>query len=100
MKDAYGEGEDKGPPAGQRHVSGQQLCRSLRDLAIERWGHMARTVLGRWNIHASIDFGEMVYLMIRHGFMRKTEEDSIEDFRDVYDFDEAFRLQDEFELKE
>jgi uncharacterized repeat protein (TIGR04138 family) len=69
-------------------------------LAVERWGQLAKTVLGRWNIHASADFGEMVYLMIRHRFMKKTEEDSLEDFRNVYDFEEAFRLQDEFELKE
>ncbi len=100
VKDTYGEEAQKSPPPGQRHVSGQQLCRSLRDLAVERWGQLAKTVLGRWNIHASVDFGEMVYLMIRHGFMKKTEEDSLEDFRNVYDFQEAFRLQDEFELKE
>lgn len=99
VKDTHGDDENS-PPPGQRHVSGQQLCRSLRDLAVERYGLLARTVLGRWNIRASVDFGEMVYLMIRHGFMRKTDEDSLEDFRDVYDFDEAFRLQDEFELKE
>ncbi|MFW6062059.1 MAG: hypothetical protein ACOC93_04545 [Planctomycetota bacterium] len=51
-------------------------------------------------MHQTIDFGNMVYLMIRHQFMRKTEEDSIEDFRDVYDFDQAFELEDEFELRE
>ena len=42
----------------------------------------------------------MVYLLIRHGFMRKTEEDSIEDFRDVYDFRDAFDGVDHFELTE
>jgi uncharacterized repeat protein (TIGR04138 family) len=99
VKDAYGE-DVKSPPPGQRHVSGQQLCQSLRALAIERWGHLARTVLARWNIRASVDFGQMVYLMIQHGFMRKTEQDSLEDFRNVYDFDEAFRPSDELELKE
>jgi uncharacterized repeat protein (TIGR04138 family) len=82
------------------HVSGQQLTWALRDLAIERWGMLARTVLRRWNIRRTIDFGNMVYLMIDAGFMRKTEEDSLEDFRDVYDFDEAFCFKGEFELKE
>jgi uncharacterized repeat protein (TIGR04138 family) len=83
-----------------RHVSGEQLAWALRDLAIERWGMLARTVLRRWNIRRTVDFGHMVYLMIDAGFMRKTEEDSLEDFRDVYDFDEAFCFKGEFELKE
>jgi len=81
----------------QKHVSGKQLCVSLRDLALERWGMLARTVLARWNINATIDFGNMVYLLIDHSYMRKTDEDSLEDFRDVYDFDGAFRADDDFE---
>lgn len=87
-------------PAEQKHVTGGQLCLALRDLAIERWGMLARTVLARWNIHATVDFGNMVYLLIENGFMRKTPEDSLDDFRDVYDFDTAFAAADEFELKE
>lgn len=84
-----------------RHVTGQEFCEALRELAIERWGLLARTVLSRWNIHRTIDFGNMVYLLIEHGFMRKTEEDSLEDFRAVYDFDKAFVLDDKrFDLKE
>jgi len=73
-----------------RHVTGRQLCEALRDLAVDRWGLLARTVLARWNIHATIDFGNMVYLLVENRFMRKTEEDSVEDFRDVYSFDEVF----------
>ncbi len=86
-------------PAGQRHVTGAQLCRSLKDLAIEKWGLLARVVLEKWNIRATIDFGNMVYLLITHNYMRKTEEDSLEDFRDVYSFPEAFSAV-EFEIKE
>jgi len=75
-----------------RHVTGRQLCEALRALAVERWGLLARTVLARWNIHATIDFGNMVYLLVESKFMRKTEDDSVEDFRDVYSFDEAFNV--------
>ena len=32
----------------------------------------------------------MVYLLVENELMGKTEDDSLEDFRDVYDFDEAF----------
>ena len=97
VRDVFGE---QPAPEGQRHVSGRQLCEALRDLAVERWGMLARTVLTRWNIHWTIDFGNMVYLLIEHSYMRKTDEDSLEDFRDVYDFDKAFREYNTFELKE
>jgi uncharacterized repeat protein (TIGR04138 family) len=91
---------DQAATEGQHHVSGQQLCNALRELALERWGMLAQTVLNRWNIRATIDFGNMVYLLIEGNFMRKTDEDSVEDFRDVYDFDQAFSDYQAFELKE
>ncbi len=78
------------PPRPPRHVTGQQLSEGLRDEAVDRWGLLARTVLGRWNVRATIDFGSMVYLLIENDLMQKTESDSIEDFRDVFDFATAF----------
>jgi len=89
------------PPAeGQRHVTGRQLCEALRELAVERWGMLAKVVLGKWNLHETIDFGNMVYLLVEHNFMRKTEEDSLDDFRDIFDFDQAFDGYQAFEMKE
>lgn len=73
-----------------RHVSGQQLCLGLRDYAIKRYGMMAPAVLRAWNIRATDDFGRIVFAMIDHRLMSKTAEDSLDDFRSVYDFDEAF----------
>lgn len=99
VKSVHGE-VTAGEVGQQHHVTGSQLCNALRDLAIERWGMLAPVVLGKWNIHATIDFGNMVYLLIRANFMRKTETDSIEDFRNVYDFSAAFDARDNFELKE
>ena len=90
----------KGGKPEQKHVTGRQICLAVRDMAIDRWGMLAKTVLAGWNIHATIDFGNMVYLLIRHDFMRKTDEDSIDDFRDVFDFDEAFGSVDHLELAE
>lgn len=77
-------------PKASRHVSGQQLCLGLRDYAIAQWGMLARTVLGRWNIHATIDFGRIVFHMIELGHMQKTDDDCLDDFRNVYDFRSAF----------
>lgn len=72
------------------HVTGQELCLGLRDLAVERYGMLARTVLGRWGIRSTKDFGRIVYAMIDLGLLRKSDDDSPEDFHGVYDFDEAF----------
>ena len=74
----------------ERHVSGPQLCIGLRDYAIQTYGMLARTVLSRWGIKSTVDFGRIVFAMIEAGLMRKSEEDTIEDFQNVYDFEEAF----------
>lgn len=78
------------PTDERRHVSGQQLCLGLRDLAIQRYGLLARTVLERWNIRRTEDFGVLVYSMIDRGELRNSPADRFEDFQGVFDFDEAF----------
>ncbi|MEM7622042.1 MAG: Minf_1886 family protein [Planctomycetota bacterium] len=75
-----------------RHVSGQQLCLGLRDYAIDRYGPLSKAVLNRWGVTCTEDFGRIVFALIDAKLMRKTDDDTLEDFRDVYDFDEAFRL--------
>jgi uncharacterized repeat protein (TIGR04138 family) len=79
-----------GEEPASRHVCGQQLCEGLRDYALSQWGLMARTVLRRWNITSTLDFGKIVFAMVDNGLMQKTEQDSLEDFRGVYDFAIAF----------
>ena len=76
--------------APSRHISGQQLCLGLRDFAKREYGLLARGVLDRWNIHHSEDFGRIVFAMVNAGLMHKTQEDTIDDFIDVFRFDEAF----------
>ena len=74
----------------RRHVSGGQLCQGLRELALERWGFLARSVLNGWNVHTTRDFGEIVFLMVGNGWMQKEPDDCIEDFDNVYDFADVF----------
>ena len=73
-----------------RHVGGRDLCFGLRDFAVEEYGMLARTVLKRWNIRTSEDFGQIVFSMVEAGVMQKTDEDRIEDFHEVLDFAQAF----------
>jgi len=73
-----------------RHISGQQLCIGLRDFAIECYGMLAPAVLNHWNIRRTEDFGRIVFQLVDEGVLTKTDEDSLDDFRSVYDFDEVF----------
>jgi len=73
-----------------QHLSGQQLCMGLADFAIDQYGMMAPVVLNRWNVQRTDDFGRIVFALIELGFFRKSPNDSIEDFRSVYDFAEVF----------
>jgi uncharacterized repeat protein (TIGR04138 family) len=73
-----------------RHVSGQELCLGLRDYAVQQYGLLARTVLRRWNVNRSEDFGHIVFAMVEHGVLAATDDDRIEDFRNVFDFGAAF----------
>jgi len=73
-----------------RHISGQELLEGMREYALREYGPVARRVLSEWGIHECIDFGNMVFNLVDEGLLGKTDEDSIEDFMNGYDFAEAF----------
>lgn len=75
---------------GKRHVTGQQLCMGLKRLGTERYGQLAKAVLAKWGVRRTEDFGVIVYALIDRNELRQCERDSIEDFKGVYEFDEAF----------
>jgi uncharacterized repeat protein (TIGR04138 family) len=74
----------------QRHVSGKQLSVGLRDFAVDQYGLLARTVLARWGVTRTDDFGRIVFAMVDSGVMQATPADSVHDFENVYDFTDAF----------
>ena len=73
-----------------RHVSGKELLAGLRTFALSQFGPMARTVLTEWGIKSCQDVGEIVFNMIDQGLLSKTDTDTREDFKDGFDFEEAF----------
>ena len=73
-----------------RHITGREFCEGILEFAMDQFGPMARTVLDYWGIKNTLDFGTMVFDLVEVGLMRKTDEDSLDDFKDVYDFDTAF----------
>jgi uncharacterized repeat protein (TIGR04138 family) len=82
--------------SANRHVSGRELSEGLREFALLQWGMLARSVLRRWNITRTDDFGRIVFALVGSGYMTTTEEDTIEDFRNVFDFrnlEESYRIE-------
>ena len=73
-----------------RHVSGRELLEGLRAFALDQFGPMAKTVLNSWGVQRCRDFGEIVFNLIEYKVFSKTDEDRLEDFADLYDFNDAF----------
>lgn len=71
------------------HITGQELLQGIRELALKRFGLMARTVFQSWGVCGTSDFGRIVFELVDRGEMRKTDRDSLDDFVGVYDFEEA-----------
>jgi uncharacterized repeat protein (TIGR04138 family) len=75
-----------------RHVTGGELLEGIRKYALEQFGPMTPTVLDEWGVRCCEDFGELVFLMVEHNLLAKTERDSRDDFKGGYTFFEAFEL--------
>ena len=73
-----------------RHISGRELAEGCRDLAIERFGLMARSVLEYWGIRSTRDLGEIVFALVECGVLVKQDGDCVSDFEGVFCFNEAF----------
>ena len=72
------------------HVSAGELLDGFRLHALQECGPMAITVLEYWGIRRCEDLGNMVFNLVNAGVFGKTEEDSLERFREGYDFRKAF----------
>jgi uncharacterized repeat protein (TIGR04138 family) len=73
----------------QRHVSGPELLQGIRELALQEFGLMARTVFHMWGVQKTDDFGDIVFNLVEFSLLSKTSEDSRADFHAVYDFEQA-----------
>lgn len=78
------------PLTRPRHVTGPELLKNIREEAKEQFGPMATTVFEHWGIKNSLDFGHIVFNMVREGILSKTETDSLEDFKNAVFFKDLF----------
>lgn len=73
----------------RRHLTGEEFTEILVAYAQDEFGDLADCVLHEWGIFTTRDFGEIVYNLIETDKISKNPEDSITDFNDVLDLDEA-----------
>jgi uncharacterized repeat protein (TIGR04138 family) len=74
----------------RRHLSGRELLEGCRSLAIERYGVLARTVLGYWGVTSTSDIGDIVFALVDLGLLQAQPNDTKDEFADVFDFERAF----------
>ena len=73
-----------------RHMTGRELLGGVKEYALDQYGPMTRTVLEHWGITCTEDFGEIVFNLVDNGLLGKSETDSRDDFKNVFDFATAF----------
>ena len=73
-----------------RHITGRELAEGCRDLALARYGLLARSVLEFWGIRSTHDLGQIVFALVECGVLVKQDDDMLDDFEGVYDFADAF----------
>jgi uncharacterized repeat protein (TIGR04138 family) len=75
-----------------RHISGQELLEWIRNLGNDRFGVMAGDVFNAWGVRSTLDFGRIVFHLVEDGLLKKQSQDSLSDFIDQFDFNDAFAL--------
>ena len=74
----------------RRHITGGELAIACRDLALERFGVVARLVLEHWGIRSSADIGDVVFTLVELELLMSQATDTRDEFLDVFSFDQAF----------
>jgi len=83
-----------------RHITGQELLEGLRAYGLEQFGPLAVQVFEHWGVQSTEDFGHIVFSLVDATLLRKTEEDSLNDFQNVYDFTTAFNPEPLYKLSD
>jgi uncharacterized repeat protein (TIGR04138 family) len=72
------------------HVSGAELLKAFSEEARAQYGPMGLTVLNHMGFQSTEDVGRLVFLMVEEGLLSRTDNDSLEDFKNKYEFQEEF----------
>jgi uncharacterized repeat protein (TIGR04138 family) len=76
----------------KRHITGRELLEGIKNLALEQFGALAVMVFEVWGVRKTSDFGNIVFNLVEAQMMSRSDEDTREDFDDVYEFRVVFRI--------
>jgi uncharacterized repeat protein (TIGR04138 family) len=74
----------------EKHVTGQEVLSGMRTYAGQLFGPLAAAVWRSWGVNETLDWGRIVFLLVENGLLNRQESDTIEDFKNGFDFDEVF----------
>jgi uncharacterized repeat protein (TIGR04138 family) len=69
----------------ETHISALELLKGTCEFATREFGMMAGVVFKQWGIETTLDIGQIVFSLIKVERLSQSEQDDIEDFRDVFD---------------
>lgn len=72
------------------HVSAAELLDGFRVHALAEFGPMTLTVFEYWGLTQCEDVGNMVFNLVQAGVFGKTDDDTLESFREGFSFEDAF----------
>jgi uncharacterized repeat protein (TIGR04138 family) len=73
----------------RKHISALELSRRLCQIAVREYGTAASEQMHSWNVTTTNDFGVIVFSLAELGFIGTEEGESIDDFRDLFDLEDA-----------
>ena len=76
-----------------KHVTGEELLEGIRVFLLDKFGPMSLSVLDHWGVKTTEDFGNIVFNLVANKVLSKTDDDTIESFKNGYDFKEAFKAE-------
>lgn len=74
----------------RRHITGRELALGCRDLALDRYGVMARLVLEHWGVRSTADIGDVVFTLVDLGMLISQPTDTRDEFLAVFEFEQVF----------
>lgn len=72
------------------NISYIEILEEFKEVALNQYGPMAFTVLAEWGLNECMDIGEMMINLVESGRLAKNDTDNYEDFRNGYNFKDAF----------
>ena len=74
----------------RRHITGAELAESVRELALAKFGVVAKLVLEHWGVRSTSDIGDIVFTLVDLGLLISQPNDTREEFSGLFDFGQAF----------